>query len=76
MQANFSIHISQASLLTQMIAELFPQLLVLYFFLTNIITIFIWLKLMLIDIFNDIHFAGDIFGMEQAYIKKGHQHTY
>ena len=47
-----------------MIAELFPQLLVLYFSLTNIITIFIWLKLMLIGVFSDIHFAGDIFGME------------
>ena len=44
-----------------MIAELLPQLLVLYFFLTNMITIFIWLKL---GFFNDIHFAADIFRME------------
>ena len=47
-----------------MIAELLPQQFVLYFFLTNTITIFIWLKLMLIGFFNDIHFAADIFRME------------
>ena len=28
------------------------------------ITIFIWLKLMLIGVFNDIHFAADIFRLE------------
>ena len=50
-----------------MIAELLPQL---HFFLTNMITIFIWLKLMLIGVSMTSTFAADI------YAKGGATETY